>query len=121
MRDRLDLVVFLDPVLRDGTARRSESTATVRARVTQAWRMQLDRQGAPNAELAAPELDARHGFDAPMRELLDQRGRQLGLSLRRVHRAARVARTVADLDGAGAVRPHHLDEALMHRPKEVAL
>jgi magnesium chelatase family protein len=121
MRDRLDLVVFLDPVLRDGQAGRSESTATVGARVVQAWRMQLDRQGAPNAELAAPELNTRHGFDAPIRELLDQRGRQLGLSLRRVHRAARVARTIADLDGAGNVRAHHLDEALMHRPKEAVL
>jgi magnesium chelatase family protein len=121
MRDRLDLVVYLDPVLRDGRARRSESTATVRARVTTAWRTQLDRQGVPNAELAASELDTRHGFGTPIQELLDQRGRQLGLSLRRLHRAARVARTVADLDGARTVQPHHLDEALLHRPKDAAL
>jgi predicted ATPase with chaperone activity len=32
-----------------------------------------------------------------------------------------VARTVADLDGARTVQPHHLDEALLHRPKEAAL
>jgi magnesium chelatase family protein len=54
-----------------------------------------------------------------MRELLDVRARQMGLSLRRLHRAARVARTIADLAGSDAVRRDHLDEALLHRPKEM--
>jgi magnesium chelatase family protein len=54
-----------------------------------------------------------------MRELLDTRGRQLGLSMRRLHRAARVARTIADLAGSSLVRREHLDEALLHRPKEM--
>ena len=47
------------------------------------------------------------------------RGRQMGLSMRRLHRSARVARTIADLEGSDVVRPDHLDEALIHRPKEV--
>jgi magnesium chelatase family protein len=42
------------------------------------------------------------------------------LSLRRLHRAARVARTIADLDGSSHVARDHLDEALQHRPKELA-
>jgi magnesium chelatase family protein len=44
----------------------------------------------------------------------------MGLSLRRLHRAARVARTIADLEDCEAVSRDHLDEALQHRPRELA-
>jgi magnesium chelatase family protein len=80
--------------------------------------MQAERQGVPNAELAASEMDERAGFEAPVRSQLVARGRQMGLSMRRLHRAARVARTIADLEGSDAVRGDHLDEALLHRPLE---
>ena len=119
MRDRIDLLVRLDPVLRDGSgpAERSELVA---GRVAAAWDSQLARQGSANAELPAEQLDAAHGFGRPVLSRLDERARQLGLSLRRVHRAARVARTIADLEGSESTLPHHLDEALFHRPAEVA-
>lgn len=120
MRDRLDLVVHLDPVLHDGMPRHPEPTAAVAARVARAWATQVDRQGTANAELPPDRLDPPRGFEAPMHALLERRSRQLGLSLRRVHRVARVARTIADLDGSGQVLAHHLDEALFHRPAAVA-
>lgn len=87
-------------------------------RVLRAWHSQLARQGAANAELPPGRLDAAHGFGGELLRLLEQRGRQLGLSLRRLHRAARVARTIADLDDSPSVRPRHVDEALFHRPME---
>jgi magnesium chelatase family protein len=118
MRDRLDLQVRLDPVVRDQTDRPGERTATVGRRVSQAWERQLARQGAANAELAPDRLDHAHGFDPGLTRVLEQRGRQLGLSLRRLHRAARVARTIADLEGLPSVLPRHVDEALFHRPAE---
>ncbi|HUH17045.1 MAG TPA: YifB family Mg chelatase-like AAA ATPase [Methylomirabilota bacterium] len=119
MRDRLDLLVPIEPVLRFGSGHaRPEPTATVAARVARAWSVQHERQGVPNADLAPQALDADHGFDSGIRELMEGRGRQMALSMRRLHRAARVARTIADLDGAALVRREHLDEALMHRPKE---
>jgi len=37
-----------------------------------------------------------------------------------VHRAARVARTIADLESCADVSRQHVDEALQHRPKELA-
>lgn len=120
MRDRLDLVVFLEPTLsRRSLPRVAESTTVVAERVERAWDTQRRRQGGPNAELAPGSIDDRHGFDLPLRGLLELRARQMALSLRRLHRAARVARTIADLEGVDTVRRDHLDEALQHRPKEV--
>ncbi len=118
MRDRLDLVIPLDPTVRGRGA--SETSAAVAARVAHATDAQRARQGRPNADLGPADLDADHGFGGPLLDLLELRGRQMGLSLRRLHRAARVARSIADLDGSSHVERDHLDEALQHRPKELA-
>jgi magnesium chelatase family protein len=72
-----------------------------------------------NGELSPDALDRTHGFGAGFDTLIRQRGRVLRLSPRRIHRAARVARTLADLDGCELVDKAHLDEALRHRPLEM--
>jgi magnesium chelatase family protein len=119
MRDRLDLVVHLEPGVAPASGRAAaEPTAAVAQRVARAADAQRHRQHSPNAELPPGSLDGERGFDRSVHELLETRGRQLGLSMRRLHRAARVARTIADLEGATSVRADHLDEALLHRPKE---
>ena len=121
MRDRLDLFVPLEPaVQRHSMTRRAEPTAAVAARVRRAWCAQVERQGVPNGDLPSTALDDHHGFTPALLGLLETRARQMNLSLRRVHRSARVARTIADLEGASVVEPRHLDEALGHRPKAVA-
>ena len=119
MRDRIDLHVPLAPVVSSGRRPR-EASAEVARRVAAAWELQRRRQGRANAELDVDRLDARHGFPPRLLDTLEERGRQLGLSLRRLHRAARVARTIADLEGIATVTRDHLDEALAHRPKEMA-
>ncbi|MGI8657964.1 MAG: YifB family Mg chelatase-like AAA ATPase [Candidatus Limnocylindria bacterium] len=118
MRDRLDLVVPLGPVSPTSEGRISERSADVAVRVAAAARRQVDRQGMPNADLPASRLDARTGFSPRAASQLDVRARQLGLSMRRVHRTGRVARTIADLAGCDEVLDEHLDEALAHRPKD---
>jgi magnesium chelatase family protein len=118
MRDRIDLYIPLVPGI--STRGPRETTADVAARVAGAWAVQRRRQGRPNSELEPAELDRRHGFDDRLLAVLDRRGRQLGLSLRRLHRAARVGRSIADLAGSAAVTREHLDEALVHRPPELA-
>lgn len=119
MRDRLDMIVSLEPVSSLRRGRSGEGSREVAARVATAAAMQAERQGAPNTEIPAAALDHRIGLTLATRDLLDTRGHQLGLSMRRLHRAARVARTIADLAGSSLVRGEHLDEALLHRPKEI--
>ena len=119
LRDRLDGLVAMAP----GSGRTSpdgDSTATVRRRVASAWRRQLERQRVANGELTPDAFDMRHGFGADFDALLAHRGRALRLSPRRLHRAARMARTIADLEGSDRVQREHLDEALRFRPTEMA-
>jgi magnesium chelatase family protein len=120
MRDRIDLFVPLEPVALGAARAPAETSEAVARRVAAAWAVQVDRQGCANAELAPAALDESHGFAAAARGLLESRGHRFGLSYRRLHRAARVARTIADLDGSATVRPDHVDEAIQHRPRELA-
>ncbi|MDP9468025.1 MAG: YifB family Mg chelatase-like AAA ATPase, partial [Chloroflexota bacterium] len=117
LRDRIDLWVTMaqpEPdaeVTHDGI----EPSASVAARVAYAWRRQLRRQGMANGDLPAGALDRSLGFGEEAEATLGQRGRHFGLSPRRLHRAARMARTVADLGGANEVSREHIDEALTYR------
>ena len=68
-----------------------------------------------NAELT-PALMSRHcGTDAAGRRLLESAVARLTLSARAYDRVHKVARTIADLDGADQVHADHIAEALQFR------
>ena len=119
LRDRLDAVVTMSTSSGASTGR-AEPSSVVRGRVRAAWDRQLERQRVANSELPADAFGAANGFDTGFGALLEQRGRSLRLSPRRLHSSARIARTIADLDGSATVDQVHLDEALQHRPQEIA-
>jgi len=93
----------------------AESSAEVAVRVARADERQRARQGVQNSELAVSELDAVCGLDAASAQFLEAAAARLGWSGRALHRTLRLARTVADLEGAEQVAVPHLAEAMQLR------
>jgi magnesium chelatase family protein len=92
----------------------------VRERVLAARRRQLDRQGCLNAQLKPAKLRQMAALDAASRHTLERWAEQRGLTARGFHRAWRVARTSADLDGSDQIGERHILEALGYRLNDVA-
>jgi magnesium chelatase family protein len=107
--DRFDLRVEVTrPSVADlmGTAR-NESTDTVRARVLAARAVAAARGVRTNADIAVHQLDALAPLTSEAEDVLSQALTTGRLSARGLHRVRRVARTIADLQGA----PHALTAA----------
>jgi magnesium chelatase family protein len=93
----------------------AEGSAAVRERVATARARQLARQGKPNVELGAKEVDRHCRPDQAGETLLKQAISRLGLSARAYHRVLKLARTIADLAGAEAIAANHVAEAIGYR------
>ena len=89
----------------------------MRERVLQARAVQAQRQGEGklNGRLRGKELDVLAPMSEPARALLGQAIAELGLSARAYDKVRRVARTVADLEGAQRLDVHHVAEAVQYR------
>ncbi|PSF12317.1 ATP-dependent protease [Marinobacter fuscus] len=115
--DRFDLHVEV-PVppgeLLLGHGNAGESSAEVRARVLAA-RARQQARGALNAELSGAALDTACALSDDSERLLGRAMERLGLSARAMHRVLRLARTLADLDGADSLASSHVMEALGYR------
>jgi len=68
-----------------------------------------------NAQVSGPVLEEVARADAAGMALLRDAADSMRLSARGYHRVLRVARTLADLDGAERVNRVHLAEALSYR------
>jgi magnesium chelatase family protein len=92
-----------------------DSSAEVAGRVAAARQRQLERQGCANALLDAAGIDRHITLDERAAAFLEGAARRLAWSGRRLHRALKVARSVADLGGGGAIQAAHLAEALQYQ------
>ena len=125
MLDRIDICVdvpALDYEELSGASPPAESSEAIRARVNAARRVQTERYGpdgpACNAQMGPKELRAYCKLDEPCQKLIRGAYDRLGLTARGYDRILRVARTIADLDGAEEIQVQHLAEALQYRPPE---
>lgn len=116
--DRIDLhVEVMRPstsVLRSGSAH-GESSATVAARVKNAWLVQMKRSATNNARLTGERLAVDCDVDDQCWSLLENAAEQFNLSARAHQRVLRVSRTIADLAAAEKITPPHVAEALSLR------
>jgi magnesium chelatase family protein len=122
--DRIDLQVEVPPVTAADLALPppAEGTAEAAARVTAAREAQAERAArggegavALNARAEGEWLETACAMDAPARALITRAAEAGGLTARGWTRTLRLARTIADLDGADAVRRVHVAEALIYR------
>ena len=120
--DRIDLQVAVRRVPMESLASEpcGEKSTSVRERVVRARRRQLERQGALNAQLKPSRLRQLAGLTPPSRRTLERWSTQRGMTARGFHRAWRVARTAADIDGADQIEEHHVLEALGFRLQDAA-
>jgi magnesium chelatase family protein len=115
--DRVDLTLAVQPVQPSELSRApaGEATAAVAHRVARARAAQHARYGADgavtNADADIKDIDLM----ADARALAEQAADRLRLSARGFTRTIRVARTIADLAGAAAVRRQDVAEALAFR------
>ncbi len=123
--DRIDIFVAVERTcLRELVhAASGEPTAEVRKRVIAARQLQRQRNrhfnAVPtglNAALPARRLDMVCGLGPSLLTKVRRFADDLRLSARAWHRMLRVARTIADLDGATRVQEQHALEALRYRP-----
>lgn len=95
------------------------SSAEMRERVLAARAVQRDRYGPDgprcNAELSGALLEQHCGLDAQGHALMEAAVTRLALSARACARVLRMARTIADLEGAERIAPPHLAEAVSLR------
>ena len=124
LMDRIDLHVDVPAIeWRELEGRRrGESSAAIRARVEKARQVQERRfQGLScrtNAQMTTPMVQEFCPLDQEGRRFMDRVSQRYSLSARAMVRILKVARTVADLEGASDIGGGHLAEAVQFRVVE---
>ncbi|MEJ2562884.1 MAG: YifB family Mg chelatase-like AAA ATPase [Anaerolineales bacterium] len=122
--DRIDIHVEVPRVDFDKLTddRTGEPSEVVRARVESARAVQRRRfRGTEitcNADMGPGDVLRFCELDDPGRLLVRQAMQQMQLSARAYHRVLKLARSIADLEGAADIRTSHLAEGLQYRPRE---
>lgn len=124
--DRIDIQIEMPEVgyaeLSD--TRPAETSAEIRARVDRARAMQRERFQADgivcNAQMKSAEIKRYCAPDPQSEKLLRQAYDRLQLSARAYQRILKVARTIADVEGAQRIETRHYAEAVQYRSLDMA-
>ena len=122
--DRIDLFCQVPPLDFDelSSTGAGEPSELIRARVNEARARQQARFGPQgpscNAGMGQAQLQRFCSLDEASQAILKGAYTRMGLTARSYDRILRLARTIADLDGAEAISSPHLAEAIQYRPPE---
>jgi magnesium chelatase family protein len=120
--DRIDIQIEVlrpEKSILSESADNIESSAAVRKRVIESRKIQLERQGVPNALMDNDQLGQFCKIDGERLLLLELAAEQLFLSPRACHRILKVSRTIADLDSTKDIASEHIAEAIAFRRLQV--
>ena len=121
LMDRIDIQIEVDSISYDEFSDKSsaESSATIKQRTNNARKTQQQRfvgtNATCNAQMTNSQLKKYCALDASGEQLLEKAFKKLNLSARASTRILKVARTIADLDGAQDIASKHLAEAIQYR------
>lgn len=118
--DRIDICVEAPKVEYEALhGGREETSQEIRARVCRARDVQNERYRgtgiASNAMLGIKEIRQFCALGPQEERMMQRAFSTLGLTVRTYHKILKVARTIADLDGAECIRERHLQEAVSYR------
>jgi magnesium chelatase family protein len=119
--DRIDIQIQVPAVpFRDlAQPAAGEASEAMRAQVITAREVQGERFARSriyaNAHMPARLIKQHCILPAEAQRLLETAMERLGLSARAYHRILKIARTIADLEGEGALAPAHVAEAIQYR------
>ena len=119
--DRIDIQIEVPAVAYKelASAAAGTSSAAMREQVTIARERQgvrfSDGRSHYNAEMSHREIRAHCKLNDDCQNLLKATMAEMGFSARAHDKILRVARTIADLDGAETIEPAHLSEAINYR------
>lgn len=119
--DRIDIQLFLRKVdpKRLVERHKAESTAAVAARVMEARRIQKERFAGEgifcNSAMNSRQMEKYCPLSDSCKSLLEKIIDRMGLSARACTRIIKLARTIADLEGATDILPEHISEAAGYR------
>ncbi len=123
--DRFDMLLEVPreqvaTVLHNQQSDSSESIKTVVYECRQRQQKRFkESEFTTNSQLTAKWIQTYIHLSSETQELLIQAAKQLNLSTRAVHRTIKLARTIADLDGAEDILKQHVSEAIQYRGKSM--
>jgi magnesium chelatase family protein len=121
--DRIDIHIDVPAVkfreLAGDVLPETDSSAVIRRRVISARERQLNRLRGErifcNAAMTPRMIRAHCKIDPASERMLESAMQRIGLSARAYDRILKVSRTIADLEGAEAIKSNHVSEAVGYR------
>ena len=121
--DRIDMWIEVAEVEHEKLTQKAdgEESVEVRSRVETARKAQNKRlketSARTNSDISGADIDETIHLSNKVARLLTSSAEKLQMSARGHHKIIKLARTIADLDGAEDIQEEHVLEALQYRPK----